>query len=333
MNGLAVLVLRYTSPGQREFQVPLNFTIRGVQIPVGLGLITLMLFLIAIVNLFTKPIATMAGGAFSILLYMVFTISERRGRHGGASHVEMDQFNLELESELTPEAVGARPGNILVPISNHYALYHLGNVLDRIKPGRRDLVVLHVRLLRRSASGENELEADQLFGSIEQQLFSQALSMAEKPSKSIRLAVVAANDLWDGILRAATSLQSSTIVAGRSNRESNEEQARQIGEAWEKLGDPKPAIQFGNPSAQWGQALQSSRAARAESDSQRGQSSAQAVAALQRRRGTAGDAPPRRCALRAGRSAKRDGGRTRRHRGQSPPPASRGQPEEETPKA
>ncbi len=240
MNGLAVLVLRYTSPGQREFQVPLNFTFRGVQIPVGLGLITLVLFLIAVVNLFTKPIATMAGGAFSVLLYIVFTISERRGRHGGAAHVEMDQFNLELESELTPEAVGARPGNILVPISNHYALYHLGNVLDRIKPGRRDVVVLHVRLLRRSASGENEFEADQLFGSIEQQLFSQALSMAEKRGKSIRLAVVAANDLWDGILRAATSLQSSTIVVGRSTKESNEEQARQIGEAWEKLGDQKP---------------------------------------------------------------------------------------------
>ncbi len=240
MNGLAVLVLRYTNPGQREFQVPLNFTVRGVQIPVGLALITSMLFLIAVVNLFTKPIATMAGGTFSVLLYIVFTISERRGRHGGAAHVEMDQFNLELESELTPEAVGARPGNILVPISNHYALYHLGNVLDRIKPGRRDVVVLHVRLLRRSASGENEFEADQLFGSIEQQLFSQALSMAEKRGKSIRLAVVAANDLWDGILRAGASLRSSTIVAGRSTKESNEEQARQIGEAWEKLGDQKP---------------------------------------------------------------------------------------------
>ena len=240
MNGLAVLVLRYTSPGQREFQVPLNFTFRGVQIPVGLGLITSTLFLIAVVNLFTKPIATMAGGAFSILLYIVFTISERRGKRGGAAHVEMDQFNLELESELTPEAVGARPGNVLVPISNQYALYHLGNVLDRIKPGRRDVVVLHVRLLRRSASGENELEANQLFGSIEQQLFSQALSMAEKRGKSIRLAVVAANDLWDGILRAATSLESSTIVAGRSTKESNEEQARQIGDAWEKLGDQKP---------------------------------------------------------------------------------------------
>ncbi|HUE54852.1 MAG TPA: APC family permease [Candidatus Udaeobacter sp.] len=240
MNGLAVLVLRYTSPGHRDFQVPLNLTIRDVQIPVGLTLITLVLFLIAIVNLFTKPIATMAGGVFSILLYIVFTISERRGKRGGAAHVEMDQFNLELEGELTLTAVGARPGNILVPVSNHYALYHLGNVLDRIKPGRRDVIVLHVRLLRRSASGENELEADQLFGSIEQHLFSQALSMAEKRGKSIRLAVVAANDLWDGILRAATSLQSSTIVVGRSAKESNEEQARQIGEAWEKLGDPKP---------------------------------------------------------------------------------------------
>jgi amino acid transporter len=240
MNGLAVLVLRYTRPGQREFQVPLNFTIRGTQIPVGLGLITLTLFLIAIVNLFTKPVATVAGGAFSVLLYMVFTISERRGRHGGVAHVDMDQFNLALEGELTPEAVGARPGNILVPVSNHYALYHLGNVLDRIKPGRRDIVVLHIRLLRRSASGENELDADQLFGSIEQHLFSQALSMAEKRGKSIRLAVVAANDLWDGILRAATALKSSTIVLGHSAKETTEEQARQIGDGWEQLGDQKP---------------------------------------------------------------------------------------------
>jgi amino acid transporter len=239
MNGLAVLVLRYTKPGHRDFQVPLNFYVRGVQVPVGLILITLTLFVIAVTNLFTKPVATMAGGAFSILLYIVFTISERRARRAGA-HVEMDQFNLEMEGELTPEALGAKPGNVLVPVSNHYNLYHLANVLDRIKPGRRDVIVLHVRLLRRSASGENELEAYQLFGSIEQHLFSQALSMAEKRGKTIRLAVVASNDIWDAILRAATSLQSSTIVVGHSPKEPTEEQARHLGDAWEKLGDPKP---------------------------------------------------------------------------------------------
>jgi len=243
LKGMAVLVLRYTHPGDREYRVPLNFRIFGLEIPLGLSLITLVLFGIAVINLFTKPEATIAGGIFSIFLFTVFTISERITHHGHAAaahHVEMDQFHLAMEGELSPEAVGARPGNVLVPVSNIHALYHLGNVLDRIKPGRRDVIVLHVRVLRRSASGEYELEAEQLFGSIEQQLFTQALAIAEKRGKSIRLAVVAANNLWDGIVRAATSLQSSTIVLGHSPKESTEEQARHFGDAWEQLADPKP---------------------------------------------------------------------------------------------
>jgi amino acid transporter len=243
MKGMAVLVLRYTHPGDREYRVPFNLRIFGVEIPVGLGLITLTLLGIAVVNLFTKKDATIAGGIFSVFLFVVFTISERithRGRSAPAHHVEMDQFHLAVSGELSPEAVGVRPGNILVPVSNIHALYHLGNTLDRVKPARRDIVVLHVRLLRRSASGEYDLEAEQLFGSIEQQLFSQALAISEKRGKSIRLAVVAASDLWDGILRAATSLQSSTIVLGHSPKETTEEQALHIGDAWETLGDPKP---------------------------------------------------------------------------------------------
>jgi amino acid transporter len=242
MKGLAVLVLRYTHPGDREYRVPLNFRVFGVEIPLGLSLITLVLLGIAVINLFTKKEATIAGVTFSIFLFIVFTISEKFTHHarGNTAHVEMDQFHLATEGILTPESVGARPGNILVPVSNIHSLYHLGNVLDRVKPSRRDVVVLHVRLLRRAASGEYDLEAEQLFGSIEQQLFSQALSIAEKRGKTIRLAVVAANEIWDAILSAATSLQSSTIVLGHSPKESTEEQARHLGDAWEKLGDPKP---------------------------------------------------------------------------------------------
>jgi amino acid transporter len=242
MKGLAVLVLRYTHPGDREYRVPLNFKVFGVEIPLGLGLITLVLLGIAVVNLFTKKDATIAGVTFSVVLFIVFTLSEVYTRHRGGvrTHVEVDQFHLEPEGELTPESVGARPGNILVPVSNVHALYHLGAVLDRVKPGRRDVVVLHVRLLRRSASGEYELDADQLFGGIEQQLFSQALSIAERRGKPIRLAVVGSNELWEGILRAATSLHSSTIVTGSSAKQSTEEQARLTGEAWERLPDPKP---------------------------------------------------------------------------------------------
>ncbi len=240
MKGFAVLVLRYTHPGDREYQVPLNFKVGKTVIPLGLALITLTLLLTAIVNLFTKPSATVAGLTFSIFLFVVFTTSERVIRQRGAHHPEMDQFHVSAQDALTPQSVGVRPGSIVVPVSTHHSLYHLGSVLDRFKPERRDLVVLHVRVLRRAASGEHDLEPEQLFGSIEQHLFSQALSMAEKRGKTIRLAVVAANDLWDGILGAAQSLESATIVLGTSAKWTTEEQARQIGEAWEKLGDQKP---------------------------------------------------------------------------------------------
>jgi hypothetical protein len=152
----------------------------------------------------------------------------------------MDQFNVTAQEELSPQCVGVRPGNILVPVSNYHALYHLQAVLDRVKPERQDVVVLHVRLLRRSASGSSELEAEQLFGSIEQFLFTKALSLAEKRGKTVHLAVVSASEMWSGILNAAVRLQSKTIVVGRSAKLSLPEQAREIGLAWEQLEDPRP---------------------------------------------------------------------------------------------
>jgi amino acid transporter len=240
MKGVAVLVLRYTHPGEREYRVPLNLKLGGVEIPVGLALITLVLLAIAIVNLFTKPEATVAGLVFSVLLFGVFLVSERSVHKRGQAYVEMDQFHVAAQQELSPASLGVKPANILVPVSNYHALYHLAGVLDRVKPGRKDVVVLHVRLLRRAGSGESELEAKQLFGSIEQYLFTQALCLAERRGKSIRLAVVAATDMWDGILRAAQNLQSSTIVLGRSSKWTVAEQARQIGLAWERLTDPRP---------------------------------------------------------------------------------------------
>jgi len=240
MKGLAVLVLRYKEPGQREFQVPLNLKIGSLEIPVGLALITLTLFALCIINLFTKQVATVSGIAFTLIFFAVFELSEKVTRKRGGAHVELDQFNVAQRSELTPESVHARPGNVLVPISNYHELYHLANTLDRVKVERRDIVVLHVRLLRRSGSGESELEASQLFGSVEQYLFTKALSLAEKRGKTIRLAVVSATDLWDGILRAGVNLHSSTLVLGGSTKVTLAEEAREVGLAWEKLPDPRP---------------------------------------------------------------------------------------------
>jgi amino acid transporter len=243
LKGVAVLVLRYTHPQKREFRVPLNFSIAGKEVPVGLGLITLLLLVVAVVNLFTKPAATVSGLVFSGLLFFGFVLSERQiQKQRGSTHVELDQFNLAQEADLTPDNVGVKPGNVLAPVSSYYRLYPLEAALRAAKKGQTEIVVLHVRVLRRSASGESDLDPDQLFSGIEQLLFTKVLSAAEKEGKPVRLAVAAANDLWESILRTADNLKSSTIVVGSSGKMSVTEQACEIGLAWERMPAPRPRV-------------------------------------------------------------------------------------------
>jgi len=239
-KALAVLVLRYTKPGPREFRVPLNLKIGQIEIPLGLGLITLTLLGIAATNLFTKQVATVSGIAFTLVFFGIFTASEKATQQRGAAHVGLDQFHLEFAQEITPQTVGCRPGNVLVLASNHYHLHHLAAVLERVNPARRDVVVLHIRELRRSGSGEHDLEPDQLFTKLEQLLFTKALEIAEEKGKPIRLAVVASNDIYDAMVRAAQNLQSAVLVVATSAKMPPSEQARLIGLAWERLPHPKP---------------------------------------------------------------------------------------------
>jgi amino acid transporter len=242
MKGLAVLVLRYKQPGKRDFRVPLNFTIGGVEIPVGLGLITIVLFALSIMNLFTKQVATISGVVFTLIFFTVFEISEKITLRHGAKHQELDQFNLEADGELTPAALGVRSGNQLVMIRNSNALYNLGAVLDRINPRQQDVVVLHLHVLGRAGAGGNEVAQEDLFSINEQELFTRALSLAEKKGKSIHLAVAPASEKWEGILRSAQTLQSSTIALGLSSWRNIEDEARIAGLAWEALPEPRPNL-------------------------------------------------------------------------------------------
>jgi amino acid transporter len=242
MKGLAVLVLRYKQPGKRDFRVPLNFTVGHTEIPVGLGLITVTLFALSIMNLFTKQVATIAGMAFTIIFFTVFEVSEKITLRHGAKHQELDMFNLESDGELTPVSLGVRPGNALVMIRNSNTLYNLAAVLDRVNPRQQDVAVLHLRVLGRAGTGENELTKEDLFSVNEQELFTRALSLAEKRGKSIHLAVAPASEKWEGILRTAQSMQSSTIALGMSSWRSVADEARMAGLAWEALSEPRPHL-------------------------------------------------------------------------------------------
>jgi amino acid transporter len=242
MKGLAVLVLRYKEPGKREFRVPLNIQIGETEIPIGLALITLTLIALCVINLFTKEVATISGIAFTLIFFTVFEISEKITRKRASANAELDQFNIEPGDDLTPRALGVRPGNVLVMIRNYNTLYNLGSVLDRVDARKQDVVALHLRFLGRGEGGEYELEPEQLFSSEEQILFTRALALAEKKGKTIHLAVAGATEKWDAILRAAQSLQSSVVVLGASPNRPVTEEARVAGLAWERLPDPKPQL-------------------------------------------------------------------------------------------
>src|SRR5579864_6420 len=65
MKSMAVLVLRFTEPGNREWKVPGNLHIGKTEIPIGLLAISAVLFITAVVNLFTKYEATIEIGRAS----------------------------------------------------------------------------------------------------------------------------------------------------------------------------------------------------------------------------------------------------------------------------
>ena len=232
--------------------MPLNFRLGSLEIPLGLGLTTLTLFALSIINLFTKQVATLAGVGFTIICFSIFVISEKVTRKHGGAHAELDMFNLEAGGELTPVVLGVRPENTLVMVRNYNTLYNLSAVLDRVNPRDQDVIVIHLRLLARAGAGEHELSAEELFGVNEQDLFTRALALAEKKGKSIHLAVAPATEKWDGILRAAQSLQSSTIALGLSSWRAIADEARMAGLAWEALPEPRPhlTLEIYSPSGQ-----------------------------------------------------------------------------------
>jgi len=75
-KALGVTALRFQRHDQ-EYKTPGNVRIAGREIPLGLTAITLVLGFVALANLFTKQLATKYGIAFTLVLFAVFTISEK----------------------------------------------------------------------------------------------------------------------------------------------------------------------------------------------------------------------------------------------------------------
>jgi amino acid transporter len=242
MQGLSVLVLRYKQAEAPEWKVPLNIRIRGKELPIGLGLITLALFTLAIVNLFTKKVATIWGASFTITIFVIFTISEHYNRRKAGHHGDLEKFRLVTQEMLSHENVKLRPGNVLVAVRNPNELRHLQRVLERMSTQKLDVIVLTVKRISRQGTGGFELEADQIFTDRVAQLFTHVVSIAEKAGKHVELLVVPGRDYNRAIVEVAQRLQSNLVVMGLSAKMTASEQAKAFGDAWERLPPPRPQL-------------------------------------------------------------------------------------------
>ncbi len=242
-NSLAMLVLRWKYKGERGWKVPINVKIGNFELPVGLFCVFLVLLTTAIVNLFTKSVATESGIAFAASFFIIFSVSERKNlkRQLATAKQMKEHFQLEHPEEIGREALAIKPGALLITMRDSANPFALKWALSRTNTDDQDVVVLTARMM--GAGGPEYLD-EQLFSEHEQMLFTKAVSVAESFGKHISLLVVPAGDIFAALVQTANSLEVAAVVSGLSTKMSASEQAYHIGQAWEALPEPKRQFTF-----------------------------------------------------------------------------------------
>jgi len=244
-NSLAMLVLRWKYHGERGWKVPPNIRIGKHEFPLGLFSVFLVLSSTAIVNLFTKSIATVSGVIFAASFFIIFSISERQNqrKHALTARQMKDHFQLEHQDTVSRESVAIRSGGVMVTMRDAANPLALKWTLARTSTDERDVVVISVRMM--GVGGPEYLSAEQQsFSEHEQMVFTKAVSVAESFGKKVSLLVVPAGDVFAALAQGANSLEVDSVVSGISTSMTAEEQAFYMGQAWEALPEPKRQFNF-----------------------------------------------------------------------------------------
>jgi hypothetical protein len=240
-KALAMVVLRFRDKSPREFKVPLNVRVGSVEIPLGLGLIFLVLLTTAILNFLTKEVATVSGVIFTLVFLTVFMASEHyhEKRRRGAKHEHLEQFNQQAAEEVSPAGLRLnRPYRKLVAIRSPQNLTMLEKALAETDPNTTDVVVMTAKTAPAGDGSANGTDLD----TYDQHLMTAVVDRAEKAGKKVKPLIVPTNNPLFAVIRTARDLNVQELVMGASNKYTADEQLEQIGFYWVSMqeGEPRP---------------------------------------------------------------------------------------------
>jgi amino acid transporter/nucleotide-binding universal stress UspA family protein len=242
-KALAMVVLRFKDKSPREFKVPFNFRVGGIEIPFGLLMIFLILLATALLNFFTKEVATVGGLTFTAVFLMVFMVSEHyhEKRRAGVRHEHIEQFNKMTTPEVTPQSLGlTKHYRKLVAIRSTQNLFMLEKALAETDPETTGIVVMTAKVTK---MGESNSAMDQPdLDTYDQHLMTAVVERAEKAGKQVKPLIVPTNNPLHAVLQTAKDLQAHELIMGASNKYTADEQLEQIAFYWISLhhGNPAP---------------------------------------------------------------------------------------------
>jgi len=243
LKAFAMIVLRYKDKRPREWRYPLNLNIGRLHIPLGIITVFLVLFFVAMTNLFTKPVATLSGFIFTFSFFIIFSVSElinkKKTKAKEISPEEeyltekskrvLEHFNLEDEFEITPKTIGSELNDrVLVAVKDPNNLNHLQKVLSETDIEKTDVIVMIGRVFtdKFSTFVERDLQKD------ERELFSNVVDVSEKIGKPVITIIVPTNNAFFSIMNTANMLGVREVVIGLSAKYKPDIQLEQLALIW-----------------------------------------------------------------------------------------------------
>ena len=252
IKALGVVILRFTQPRAPRWRVPFNIHLKSVELPIGLLLITTVLFLFAGINVLTKRVATISGISFTAVLFILFTICERRFKPKERKSKKRtweqmqetgeERFRFKVKEHLSPRSLSVRSGNTLVAACNPERLEHLQAILEKNDPKLTDVVVMLVNPNVDQDIEKTKEDADRVMDSRAISVFSKTVHIAEKLGKPLALIAVPGRNAYALILEAARHLHSSRVVFGKSSRGSIDKQKRDLSRVWRQLAEHESEV-------------------------------------------------------------------------------------------